>query len=104
MIETGRPVANESWDEHYRDERDAAFLYREMARYEPAGDRRELFDKLASVEDRHVARWEELFAEAGRPLPAHSPALRTRTLAWMSRTFGSELVLPLITTVRSLPS
>ncbi|MEO6214307.1 MAG: VIT1/CCC1 transporter family protein [Vicinamibacterales bacterium] len=96
MIQTERPVATDSWDEHYRDELDAAFLYREMARYEPAGERRELFDKLAAVEDRHVIRWEELFVEAGRPLPAHRPALRTRALAWMSRTFGSALVLPMM--------
>ena len=26
-----RPQADESWDEHYRDERDAAFLYRALA-------------------------------------------------------------------------
>ena len=96
MIESGKPVATDSWDEHYRDERDAAFLYREMARHEPAADKRELFEKLAAVEDRHVSRWEGLFQEAGRPLPAHSPALRSRALAWMSRTFGSSLVLPLM--------
>ncbi|CAN5726262.1 hypothetical protein BH18ACI5_BH18ACI5_18190 [soil metagenome] len=96
MSDEGRPVATESWDEHYRDERDAAFLYREMARYEPAADRRELFEKLASVEDRHVSKWEQLFREAGRALPAHRPALRSRALAWMSKTFGSALVLPLM--------
>ena len=96
MTQTEKPVANETWDEHYRDERDAAFLYRQMAKYEPSTDLRELFEKLAAVEDRHVTRWEELFADAGRPLPAHSPAFRTRTLAWMSRHFGSSLVLPLM--------
>ena len=30
---------------------------------------RDLFERLAVVEDRHAARWEELFREAGRPLP-----------------------------------
>jgi VIT1/CCC1 family predicted Fe2+/Mn2+ transporter len=96
MTESGRPVATDSWDEHYRDECDAAFLYREMARHEPAAERRELFEKLASVEDRHVTKWQELFREAARPLPSHRPALRTRALAWMSKTFGSALVLPLM--------
>ena len=91
-----RPVADASWDEHYRDERDAAFLYRALASAEPATERRQLFEKLAAVEDRHVTRWEELFRDAERPLPPHSPALRTRTLAWVARSFGSGLVLPMM--------
>jgi VIT1/CCC1 family predicted Fe2+/Mn2+ transporter/rubrerythrin len=91
-----RPVADASWDEHYRDERDAAFLYRALASVEPADELRQLFEKLAAVEDRHVLRWEELFKDAERPLPAHAPALRTRAMAWMARTFGSSLVLPMM--------
>ncbi len=89
-------IADESWDEHYRDERDAAFLYRALASVEPAAERRELFERLAAVEDRHVRRWEELFTQAGRPLPPHAPALRSRALAWMARRFGSSAVLPLM--------
>jgi vacuolar iron transporter family protein len=94
MTEPDRPVADATWDEHYRDERDAAFLYRALAAVDD--ERRPLFEKLAAVEDRHAGRWEELFQQAGRPLPAYSTALRTRTLAWMARTFGSSAVLPLM--------
>jgi VIT1/CCC1 family predicted Fe2+/Mn2+ transporter/rubrerythrin len=90
-----KPVADASGDQHYRDERDAAYLYRALASVDPGG-RRELFEKLAAVEDRHVGRWEDLFRQAGRPLPAYSPALRTRALTWLARTFGPSLVLPLI--------
>ena len=96
MEATDRPVADASWDEHYRDERDAAFLYRALASVEPMIERRELFEKLAAVEDRHALRWEELFRDAERPLPAHAPAFRTRVLAWMARTFGSSLILPMM--------
>jgi predicted membrane protein (TIGR00267 family) len=96
MASTEKPVADTSWDEHYRDERDAAFLYRALATAEPATERRELFEKLAAVEDRHALRWEELFREAERPLPDHTPALRTRALAWLARHFGSTLILPLM--------
>jgi len=95
MDSTAMPVADPSWDEHYRDERDAAFLYRALAKLDTAG-RAELFTKLAAVEDRHVARWEELFAGAGRPLPAYAPSARTRSLAWLARIFGASLVLPLL--------
>ena len=89
-------VADESWDEHYSDERDAAYLYRALAAIEKDAERRQLFERLAAVEDRHAQRWEELFQESGRPLPAYSTALRTRTLAWLARRFGTSLVLPLM--------
>jgi len=85
-----------SWDEHYRDERDAAFLYRALAAIETGADRRSLFERLASVEDRHAQRWIELYREAGRPLPPYSTALRSRALAWIAKRLGTGLVLPLI--------
>src|SRR3982751_1740750 len=93
---TERPQADESWDEHYADERDAAFLYRALARVEKDQQRRELFGRLAVVEDRHVARWEVLFHEAQRPLPAYATSRRTRLLAWVAKQFGPSSVLPLI--------
>ena len=85
-----------SWDEHYSDEKDAAWLYRELARADSNAERKDLFERLAGVEDRHTARWEELFREAGRPLPKYAIATRTRLLAWVARTFGPSSVLPLI--------
>ena len=91
-----RPRADATWDEHYRDEKDAAFLYRALAAVEPAPERRELFEKLALVEDRHVERWEALFQESGRSLPAYRTAARTRMLAWVARCFGPSLILPLV--------
>ncbi len=90
------PQADESWDEHYRDERDAAYLYRAMAAVEPNHDRKQLFEKLAIVEDRHAERWRELFAESGRPLPAYTTATRTRLLAWVAKRFGTSVILPLM--------
>src|SRR3954451_17143326 len=93
---TERPQADESWDEHYADERDAAFLYRALAGAEQDEERRELFERLAVVEDRHVARWEVLFHEAQRPLPAYATSRRTRLLAWVAKQFGPASVLPLI--------
>jgi VIT1/CCC1 family predicted Fe2+/Mn2+ transporter/rubrerythrin len=90
------PRADESWDEHYRDERDAAFLYRALAAAEPNRERRELFEKLAIVEDRHAERWQQLFAESGRPLPAYATASRTKLLAWVAKHFGTSVILPMM--------
>jgi len=90
------PQPDASWDEHYRDERDAAYLYRALAAVESDGDRKHLFEKLAVVEDHHAERWEELFAQSGRPLPEYSTAGRTRLLAWVAKHFGTSLILPLM--------
>jgi len=90
------PQADESWDEHYRDARDAAYLYRALAAVETRPDRKELFEKLAVVEDRHADRWRELFAESGRPLPEYATASRTRLLAWVAKHFGTSTILPLM--------
>jgi len=87
---------DETWDEHYTDEKDAAWLYRQLATADKNAERSDLFTRLAVVEDRHTARWEELFRGAGRPLPAHEVGRRTRLLAWVARTFGPSSVLPLI--------
>jgi VIT1/CCC1 family predicted Fe2+/Mn2+ transporter len=91
-----KPQPDPSWDEHYRDERDAAFLYRELAAIEPNVERRQLFDRLAKVEDRHAERWQQLFRESGRALPAYRTALRTKALAWTARRLGTSLILPLL--------
>jgi VIT1/CCC1 family predicted Fe2+/Mn2+ transporter/rubrerythrin len=88
--------ADPQWDEHYRDERDAAFLYRALAEIEQDQGRRELFAKLAVVEDKHAERWELLFKENGRALPSYSTARRTRLLAWAARRFGTPLILPMM--------
>src|SRR3954466_5253453 len=80
-MEERKPDADASWDEHYADERDASWLYRELARVDRNRERADLFARLAVVEDRHTAKWEELFRGAGRPLPSYSVSLRTRILA-----------------------
>ena len=90
------PQWDPGWDDHYRDERDAAFMYRELAKIERDRARRDLFARLAIVEDRHVERWESLFREAGRALPRYAPAKRTRLMAWVARRFGTALILPLM--------
>ncbi len=96
VVPEARPQADESWDHHYRDERDAAYLYRALASVEKTPELSGLFGKLAVVEDRHVQRWEELFRSSGRPLPAYKTAGRTRLLAWAARRFGTSLVLPMM--------
>lgn len=84
------------WAEYYRDEMDAAWLYRALARAERDSTRRSIFERLAQVEDAHVQRWRTLFNTHGGTVPAHSPSFRTRALAWVASRFGSSVVLPII--------
>ena len=96
MTTQATPEWDPGWDAHYRDERDAAFMYRALGELERNPERRELFARLAGVEDRHVERWEALFREANRALPRYAPAARTRLMAWVARRFGTGMILPMM--------
>jgi len=84
------------WTEYYRDEMDAAWLYRVLASYERDPARRVIFERLVTVEDEHVQRWRGLFQAQGADFPSHTPSLQTRALASAARVFGSSAVLPII--------
>ena len=98
MTLTARPPAADlgSFREHWQDEGDAAFLYRSLAAAEPDAHRRDIYLRLADVEDRHVAIWGALLAEHGSPPPAFTPSGRARLMAWLGRVFGTRLLLPLL--------
>jgi VIT1/CCC1 family predicted Fe2+/Mn2+ transporter len=51
----------------WRDEKFAAFAYHAAARMEEDPRRREIFDRLASEEQKHAERWEARLRELGRP-------------------------------------
>jgi VIT1/CCC1 family predicted Fe2+/Mn2+ transporter len=84
----------EAFREHWQDEGDAAFLYRALAEVEPDAARRDVFRRLADVEDRHLSIWGELLQQHGASPGPHSPSFRTRTIAALGRRFGARAVLP----------
>ncbi len=81
---------------HWQDEADAAFLYRLLAAAEPDGKKRDLYQRLAAVEDRHVEIWARLLRDHGRPPPLFEPSARTRLLARLGRMFGPAFLLPML--------
>ena len=89
-------ASDPEWAGYYRDEVDAAWLYRRLVRFEKNAERRSIFERLAHVEDAHVARWRELFASHGMPVPDHRVSLQTRFLAWAAHWFGPASVLPIV--------
>ena len=85
-----------SFLEHWQDEGDAAFLYRVLAEAEPEAHRRDIYTRLAEVEDRHVAIWRGLLADHGRAPEGFTPSARARLMAWFGRAFGTRLLLPML--------
>ena len=81
-----------TWLEHWRDEADAAFLYRELAAAEPKAELRQIYLKLADVEDRHTTVWQKVLADHGVTTDAPRPSVRARVLAWTARRFGPALL------------
>jgi vacuolar iron transporter family protein len=90
------PNALDDFEHHLGDEADAAYLYRALARAESDERRRDIYERLAAVEDRHVAIWSDLLARQGRPPRTHWPSVRARVLAWMGKRFGSGFLLPIL--------
>lgn len=86
----------ETFQHHWQDEADAAYLYRLLASVESDSGKSDLYRRLAEVEDRHVEIWERLLREHGREPGAFRPSARTRMLASLGRMFGPGFLLPML--------
>lgn len=85
-----------TWLHHLQDEFDAAYLYLVLAGQERDQKRKDIYIKLAGVEERHVQLWEKLLTEHGHPVERPRPSLNARLRAWFGRRFGSGYLLPLL--------
>src|SRR5258706_9943963 len=87
-----------NWLHHWQDEGDAAFLYGVLASKEPDAKKREIYEKLAGVEERHTQMWAKLLGDHGHPVPAGGPAptVNARVMAWLGRRFWPRYLLPLL--------
>jgi VIT1/CCC1 family predicted Fe2+/Mn2+ transporter len=87
---------HDEFKDHWQDEADAAFLYRQLADAEPDSQKRDVYHRLAEVEDRHVQVWADLLARHGRRIGPHRPTARTRLLAFLGRSLGPGFLLPML--------
>ena len=93
----GRPAPDlHAFEHHWQDEADAAFLYRLLSAAEPDAVKRDVYARLADVEDRHVEVWSALLAEHGAPVGPFRPSARARLLAFLGRRFGPGFLLPML--------
>src|SRR5947207_3832733 len=85
-----------TWLHHWQDEADAAFLYLVLAGQERDPHRKDIYIKLAGVEERHVQVWSKLLAENGYKVDHAKPSFNARLRAWFGRRFGTNYLLPLL--------
>jgi VIT1/CCC1 family predicted Fe2+/Mn2+ transporter len=85
-----------NWLHHWQDEADAAYLYLALAGQEPDQHKKDIYVKLAGVEERHVQMWEKLLAGHGHAVGRARPSLNARLRAWFGRRFGTRYLLPLL--------
>ncbi|MBA3340732.1 MAG: VIT1/CCC1 transporter family protein [Gemmatimonadaceae bacterium] len=85
-----------TFEHHWQDEADAAFLYRILAASEPDARKKGIYSRLAEVEDRHVVVWGELLAKHGHPPKFFKPSTRARALAGLGKLFGPGFLLPML--------
>src|SRR3984893_3384252 len=85
-----------SFEHHWQDEADAAYLYRLLSAAEPDPKKKDIYSRLANVEDRHVVVWSDLLAKHGHPPAQFRPSGRARLLAAFGRWFGPSFLLPML--------
>ena len=91
-----REIDVHSFEHHWQDEADAAYLYRLLAAAEPDPKKKDVYSRLADVEDRHVVVWSDLLAQHGHPPAVFRPSGRARLLAAFGRWFGPGFLLPML--------
>ena len=85
-----------SFEHHWQDEADAAYLYRILANAEPDEHKKSIYSRLAEVEDRHVVVWGNLLSTHGHSPKAFRPSGRAKLLARVGQLFGPGLLLPML--------
>src|SRR5881275_2094375 len=85
-----------AFEHHWQDEADAAYLYRILANAEADPKKRDIYSRLADVEDRHVVVWSNLLSQHGHPPAEFRPSARARLLAKLGSWFGPGFLLPML--------
>ena len=96
--------AAERYRSNLQGEVDGAALYRALAQAEANPNVAEVYRRLAAIEDAHAELWRKRLAAIGLTPGTRRPGWRTRTLAFLARRFGPDVVLPVINTLEQVDS
>jgi VIT1/CCC1 family predicted Fe2+/Mn2+ transporter len=89
---------------NWQDEIDSAWIYRALADAEDDPSLAEVYQRLASVEEKHAAFWETKMRAEGEAIPPRAPTWRAKALAWMAKRFGTSFVLPTLADLEAADS
>jgi VIT1/CCC1 family predicted Fe2+/Mn2+ transporter len=93
-------VADSASIERYRTnlqgEVDSAGLYRALSESESDPHLKEVYRRLAAVEEAHAEFWRSQLAKSGARAGTLTVGWRSRMLGWLARRFGADFVLPTI--------
>lgn len=91
-------MANKNDIQRFRDnvqgELDAAATYRTLASLETRPEIQEVYNRMAAMEEKHVAFWTEQLKTVGESAIPQRPTLRARVLIWIARKGGPAMILP----------
>ncbi len=85
-----------TFEHHWQDEADAAYLYDLLAGLEKDPHKSDVFRRLSVVETRHLEIWANLIQQNGGSLTPFRPTARTRLLALLGKLLGPEFLLPML--------
>jgi VIT1/CCC1 family predicted Fe2+/Mn2+ transporter len=92
-VQTVETKAVDRYRRNLQDEIDSAAQYRAMADSEPDRRTADIYRKLAEMEEKHAAFWEERLRKANAPVPPRAPSWRARVLTWVARRYGARTIL-----------
>jgi VIT1/CCC1 family predicted Fe2+/Mn2+ transporter len=83
---------------------DGAALYRALAKAETDPRLKDVYGRLAAVEEGHAEFWRKQLDRIGAHAGRLGLGWRTRALAWLARRFGPQFVLPTVNTLEQRDS
>ncbi len=82
----------------------SAGLYHALSETEPDAHLREVYRRLAAVEEAHAEFWRRQLANTGTLTGPLQLGWRTRALTWLARRFGPQFVLPTLSSLEQRDS
>jgi VIT1/CCC1 family predicted Fe2+/Mn2+ transporter len=86
--------------ENWFEEKQSAWLYRQLAAQEPDPHKQKLFTDLAAAAERQALDWERTVGDARQALPEFRPTLRARVSAWLLRRLGVRVMRPVLAAMK----
>lgn len=94
-----RPQDAARYRENLQGEVDSANLYRALAEAEFDPKIKQVYQRLAAVEEAHAEFWRRQLQHLGIRVRGLGTGWRSRALGWLARRFGPQFVLPTLNTL-----